>query len=113
MVDKLILQKSGSHLLKQTEPLNDEKIFAKLLIQLPCDYKGGQLIVFNAETKNRFNYSEAKQTKSSIYYTAFYSDLDYHILPVTSGYRFILFYSLYSNAYYVDFTEHLLTTNQC
>lgn len=76
-LEKIVLHKKGNDLLKYCE--NSEKnLFARLLIQLPSVFKGGELKVYNNETMKRFDFGQSSvKCASSIHYTAFYADLDY------------------------------------
>ena len=70
-------------------------MFGTLVIQLPSDYKGGQLIVNHQGEKKTFDYSN-KPWKC--YYAAFYADCEHEICEVTEGYRLCLVYNLISRA---------------
>lgn len=65
-----------------------------LVVLLPVDHEGGQLVVRNAGSTSTFDGSNKKQ-KSSIKWAAFYSDCEHEVLEVTSGHRVTLTYNLY------------------
>ena len=87
------------HYLYYLQPHRDtEKVdgmFGTLVIQLPSDYKGGQLVVFHQGEKKTFDYSDKPR---ECYYTAFYADCQHEICEVTEGYRLCLIYNLVSRA---------------
>ena len=70
-------------------------MFGTLVIQLPSDYKGGQLAVHHQGEKKTFDFSDNRYLT---YYAAFYADCQHEISEVTEGYRLCLIYNLVSRA---------------
>ena len=70
-------------------------MFGTLVIQLPSDYKGGQLVVHHQGEKKTFDFSDKGWVT---YYAAFYADCQHEISEVTEGYRLCLIYNLVSRA---------------
>ena len=70
-------------------------MFGTLVIQLPSDYKGGQLVVHHQGEKKTFDFSDKGWVT---YYAAFYADCQHEICEVTEGYRLCLIYNLVSRA---------------
>ena len=68
-------------------------MFGTLVIQLPSNYEGGELLVFHQEKETNFNFSEPAATRS-FYFAAFYADCEHEVRPVTKGYRLCLVYNL-------------------
>jgi len=68
--------------------------FGSLVVCVPCDHTGGELVVRHDGRQVTFDWS--KDSKS-IQWAAFYSDCEHEVLPVTSGYRVTLTYNLYYN----------------
>ncbi|KAF1911956.1 hypothetical protein BDU57DRAFT_483512 [Ampelomyces quisqualis] len=66
--------------------------FGSLVVCLPCDHQGGQLIVRHQDQETRFDWSGHAQ---NIQWAAFYSDCEHEVLEVTSGHRVTLTYNLY------------------
>jgi hypothetical protein len=96
-LEKIVLHKKGNDLLKYCE-VSEKNLFARLLIQLPSVFKGGELKVYNNETLTRFDFGQSNnKCACSIHFAAFYADLEYEFLEVTNGYQLILAYSLYSD----------------
>ena len=70
-------------------------MFGTLVIQLPSDYKGGQLVVHHQGEKKTFDFSD---NRCYTYYAAFYADCQHEISEVAEGYRLCLIYNLVSRA---------------
>lgn len=68
-------------------------MFGTLVIQLPSNYKGGQLVVRHQGKKETFDFSGIKGS-TGFHYAAFYADCQHEILEVTQGYRLCLIYNL-------------------
>ncbi|KAF2117341.1 hypothetical protein BDV96DRAFT_611764 [Lophiotrema nucula] len=81
--------------------------FGSLVVSLPCDYQGGQLIVRHAQHTVSFDWgaSTANNTSATaMNWAAFYSDCEHEVLGVTEGYRVTLTYNLYCAAGSGDLT---------
>ena len=72
-------------------------MFGTLVIQLPSDYEGGQLVVQHQQKKQTFDFSSIEGS-TGFHYAAFYADCQHEILEVTKGYRLCLIYNLISRA---------------
>ena len=68
-------------------------MFGTLVIQLPSNYKGGQLTIYHQSKKTDFNFS-GPAGYENFHYVAFYADCKHEIKPVTDGYRLCLIYNL-------------------
>lgn len=64
-------------------------MFGTLAICLPSAHEGGELIVKHCGQKKIFKSSKHEQS-----FSAWYSDVSHEVLPVTSGYRWVLTYNL-------------------
>ena len=71
-------------------------MFGTLIIQLPGEHKGGELVIYNNDSTKSIHDFGAKSGKSefSIQFAAHYADVEHEILEVKSGYRIALIYSL-------------------
>ena len=67
--------------------------FGTLVIQLPSDYSGGQLVVSHDGKEKIFDFSGMKGC-TNFNYAAFYADCQHELIKVTKGYRFCLIYNL-------------------
>ncbi|CAJ1932041.1 unnamed protein product [Cylindrotheca closterium] len=67
--------------------------FATMVIQLPSKYTGGCLQICLNGGELKYDRSGAK-SDDGFFVTAFFSDCEYELSPVTSGYRLCLVYNL-------------------
>lgn len=68
--------------------------FGSLVVALPCEHKGGQLVVRHAGISKTFDWGK-DAPNSAIQWAAFYSDCEHEVLQVTEGHRITLTYNLY------------------
>ena len=68
-------------------------MFGTLVIQLPSDYEGGELMVFHQGKETQFKFC-GPSASSKFYFGAFYADCQHEVKPVTKGYRLCLIYNL-------------------
>jgi len=68
-------------------------MFATLVIQLPSNYTGGQLVVHHDGAKVTNDFS-GQENQFTYFYSAFYCDCDHEILPLITGVRACLIYNL-------------------
>ncbi|KAL5114504.1 hypothetical protein ACEQ8H_007594 [Pleosporales sp. CAS-2024a] len=66
--------------------------FGTLVVCLPCDHEGGQLVVCHQEKSTMFDWSGAG---NELKWAAFYIDCEHKVRTVTSGHRITLTYNLY------------------
>ena len=69
------------------------KKIGTLVIQLPSDYSGGELIVYHESKNTTFDFS-GQEGSDKFHYAAFYADCMYEIKPVTRGHCLRLVYDL-------------------
>jgi len=68
-------------------------MFGTLVIQLPSDYEGGDLLVLHQGKETKFQFC-GPSARSKFYFSAFYADCQHEVKPVTKGYRLCLIYNL-------------------
>ena len=68
-------------------------MFGTLVIQLPSNYTGGQLVVYHQSKSEEFDFGGPAGC-TAIHYAAFYADCEHEIKPVKTGYRLCLIYNL-------------------
>ena len=68
-------------------------MFGTLVIQLPCNYTGGSIVVHHQDEKKEFNFG-GSDALGNFYYVAFYADCLHEVKPVTDGYCLCLIYNL-------------------
>lgn len=64
-------------------------MFATLVVSLPSAHEGGDVVVRHRNQEKVFKTSESEYS-----YICWYSDVSHQVLPVTSGYRWVLTYNL-------------------
>ena len=71
------------------------KMFGSLVVCLPTQFTGGELIVRHHKQEIKYDWSStASDTSSTLYWAAFFSDVEHEVLPVSDGYRVTLTYNL-------------------
>jgi predicted 2-oxoglutarate/Fe(II)-dependent dioxygenase YbiX len=71
-------------------------MFGTLVVQLPSEYVGGELVVYDdSDKKSVFDFGQTTGKRSRcIHYAAHYADVEHEVLKVTKGHRLALVYSL-------------------
>lgn len=64
-------------------------MFGTLVVCLPSTHKGGDVVAKHCGEEKVFKSSEAEQS-----FICWYSDVSHEVLPVTSGYRWVVTYNL-------------------
>ncbi len=90
---KLLLYQPGDFFVQHRDTEKVERMFATLVIVLPSQHDGGNLIVEHDNQQLSIDFGGDKSSQS-IQYTAFYADCQHEIKPVISGYRLCLVYNL-------------------
>ena len=70
----------------------NSKMFGRLVVCLPTQFTGGELIV--RHHKQEIKYDWSSDTSSTLHWAAFFSDIEHEVLPVSEGYRVTLIYNL-------------------
>lgn len=90
----------GGHFVAHKDTPREPSIFGTLVVCLPLDFRGGQLIVeqesratFDWEVRSYFESLQETEVQR-IRWAAFFGDVDHRIEPVTSGCRATLTYEL-------------------
>jgi len=96
-LNKLILHKPGSKVPKsQTDTKTDKQCFAKLIIQLPSVFQGGEIVVHKLDqtyTKPDLGVS-TQRAPFFVHYVSLYNDAEHEVSELTSRYRLLLDYDL-------------------
>jgi len=76
-------------------------MFGSLIITLPGEFEGGELVVIHEKTKTKKTFTSTLSTTENddtktktMSYAAFFADCLHELLPVTKGYRIALAYNL-------------------
>jgi hypothetical protein len=89
---KLLVYDTGSFFVAHRDTEKAPGMFATLVIILPCEFSGGELIVRHRDAEVRLDLR--RDEPSEVAYAAFYADCRHEVLPVVSGYRLALTYNL-------------------
>jgi predicted 2-oxoglutarate/Fe(II)-dependent dioxygenase YbiX len=90
---KLLLYETGGFFKKHRDTEKENGMFATLVVQLPSVFEGGSFVVSHNGKSQAFKL-DAITAPYACHYVAHYADCEHEILPVTSGYRLALVYSL-------------------
>ncbi|KAI1381983.1 hypothetical protein F4677DRAFT_11617 [Hypoxylon crocopeplum] len=86
---KMLIYETGAMFKSHTDSIKAPGMFGTLVICLPSVHDGGEIVVKHTSRKKTFNFSGMKQA-----YACWYSDVSHKVLPVKSGYRWVLTYNL-------------------
>lgn len=90
---KMLIYEEGDFFLSHRDSEKEKGMFGTLIIGLPSQHSGGELLVrFDGEEKSVYFAEAANNHK--IPYVAFYADCEHEIKPLTVGYRVCLVYNL-------------------
>ncbi|KAF4977820.1 hypothetical protein FZEAL_5727 [Fusarium zealandicum] len=86
---KMLIYEKGAMFKAHTDTEKIPGMFGTLLISLPSVHQGGDLVLKHCGETKVFKTSGASQS-----FACWYSDVSHEVLPVTSGYRWVLTYNL-------------------
>ena len=89
---KLVLYEKGGFFLPHRDTEKAPGMFATLVVQLPAEHKGGELVVQHNGEEKIFDF--ATKSAAKIFFAAFFADCRHELRPVTSGLRLCLIYNL-------------------
>ncbi len=90
---KLLVYEKGDFFVSHRDTEKANNMFGTLVVVLPTDHKGGDLIVEHDGKKRAFSFGN-KKGLHNVQYAAFYTDCKHEVKPVTQGYRICLIYNL-------------------
>lgn len=93
---KLLVYDKGSFFVSHRDTEKAPGMFATLVLALPSQSKGGELVVRHQDREIRWDLS--CEEPSEIAFAAFYADCVHEVLPVTSGCRATLVFNLVRKA---------------
>ena len=92
---KLNIYALGGFFKAHLDTPRSEKMFGSLVVCLPTQFTGGELIVRHHKEEIKYDWSStASDTSSTLHWAAFFSDVEHEVLPVSEGYRVTLTYNL-------------------
>ncbi|KAG6001850.1 hypothetical protein E4U21_003778 [Claviceps maximensis] len=86
---KMLIYEKGAMFKAHTDTEKIPNMFGTLIICLPSAHQGGEVVVKHCGQKKIFKTSEASQS-----FACWYSDVSHEVLPVTSGFRWVVTYNL-------------------
>ncbi|KAM6514007.1 hypothetical protein FALCPG4_015191 [Fusarium falciforme] len=86
---KMLVYEKGAMFKAHTDTEKIPGMFGTLVVSLPSAHQGGDLVLKHCGEKKVFKTSEWAQS-----FACWYSDVSHEVLPVTSGYRWVLTYNL-------------------
>ncbi len=89
---KLLIYEEGGFFLPHRDSEKAGGMFGTLVVSLPSEHAGGELIVRHAGREKRFDLRVSDPAE--IRYAAFYADCEHEVKPIESGYRICLIYNL-------------------
>ncbi len=89
---KLLVYDKGSFFVQHRDTEKTSGMFATLVIVLPSNYSGGELVVHHDEQVVTLNMS--RDEPSELAFAAFYADCIHEVQPITQGCRLTLIYNL-------------------
>ena len=105
-----MIYQEGDFFLPHKDSEKEDGMFATLIISLPSNHTGGELMV-RFEGKEEVIEFAPSASDYKIPYAAFYADCEHEVKPVTSGYRVNLVYNLVQKAgnkiYSPQFSEQI------
>lgn len=90
---KLLIYEKGDFFLPHKDSEKEKGMFGSLIIGLPSNHTGGELVISFEGTKKTIDFAVANSSYA-IKYAAFYADCDHEVKPLSSGYRVCLVYNL-------------------
>lgn len=90
---KLLLYEQGGFFLPHRDGEKLERMVATLVIALPSEYAGGELIVSHDGRQHEIVFTGAA-SGHELSYAAFYADCQHEVRPVRSGFRLCLTYNV-------------------
>ncbi|EFA78472.1 mitochondrial substrate carrier family protein [Heterostelium album PN500] len=89
---KLLIYDKGAFFLPHKDSEKVDQMFGTLVITLPCEHKGGDLVISHSGQEDTVSLENSDA--STLRYCAFYADCTHEVKPVTDGNRICLVYNL-------------------
>lgn len=89
---KLLIYEKGGFFAAHRDTEKIPNMFATLVVNLPSEHEGGELIVSHGGQSNTYSFADGDGFNPP--FAAFYADCYHEVKPITSGYRINLIYNL-------------------
>lgn len=97
-LEHMYLYRQGACLLKRSHNSKNKNSFARLVIQLPSVYTGGEYLVYDGERKIKADLGQtSKKAAYALHFTAHMVDLEFEMNKIKSGNCLVLVYNLCSD----------------
>ena len=96
-MEQVLVYQSGGHFVRNRCKRASPNVFARMVIQLPSIHTGGELVVYemNSKANKVANLGQsAREQAYSMYFAAHCIDSQFELREVVTGYRVELVYSL-------------------
>jgi 2OG-Fe(II) oxygenase superfamily len=90
----MLLYEPGSFFLPHRDGEKLDRMVATLVVVLPSDYEGGELIVRHDGQERTIDFQSGENSAFQIHFAAFYADCEHEVRPIRKGYRLALVYNL-------------------
>jgi len=90
---KLLMYEKGGFFVPHRDTEKEPGMFATLMILLPSDHTGGELLVQQNWREERFDF-KAPESLHQMHFACFYADCKHEVRPVVSGHRVCLIYNI-------------------
>jgi predicted 2-oxoglutarate/Fe(II)-dependent dioxygenase YbiX len=90
---KLLVYEKGSFFLPHRDGEKLDRMVATLVVVLPSEHEGGELIVSHAGQQHEIAFAGAA-SGYELSYAAFYADCEHEVRPIESGHRLCLTYNV-------------------
>jgi predicted 2-oxoglutarate/Fe(II)-dependent dioxygenase YbiX len=90
----LLVYQPGSFFLPHRDGEKLDRMVATLVVVLPSNYEGGELVVRHDGEEKVIDFPSDKASSFQIHFAAFYADCEHEVRPIRKGYRLCLVYNL-------------------
>ncbi len=90
----LLLYEAGCFFLPHRDGEKVEGMVATLVVILPSDFTGGELVVRHDGNECRVDFGADEDCGYKTHFTAFFADCEHEVLPLREGFRLCLVYNL-------------------
>eukprot|EP00984_Skeletonema_dohrnii_P014959 scaffold6403_cov128-Skeletonema_dohrnii-CCMP3373.AAC.10 len=98
---KLIYMEKGGYINRRRDDDKDGNVLGSLIIQLPSQFTGGELTIYNSSVEDdkdeesfKFTLGAGEEATYSCHFACHFSDCEYEMAKLRSGSRLLLCYSL-------------------
>ena len=90
----MLVYEPGSFFLPHRDGEKLDRMVATLVVVLPSDYEGGELIVRHDGQERTIDFQSGEDSAFQVHFAAFYADCEHEVRPIRKGHRLALVYNL-------------------